>query len=294
MGREDKSSEKKLKQIEEFKNSQLIVGEEVYVDKMLINSYFNSKPGKTVLCKIISIEGDDVTVYYNEYGYPPKNVKVKKSDITDRYNVLKVGANPFVEKGGRIRPMNYGFHSIIHSLELMTPRRIDDYIFDGIKCKEVNWNPYVYGENGEKLYYQRDFCWTLEDKQNLIESIYNGINLGLILIRKREWSEIERMRKNGETELAFNDIVDGKQRLNAIKEFLHDEFPDINGNFYSDLSVLAQNKFKNYQMLQYAEMENGTTDEDILFQFLKLNFAGVPQSKEHIEHVKSLLSIVKK
>ena len=102
------------------------------------------------------------------------------------------------------------------------------------------------------------------------------------------------MRKNGETELAFKDIVDGKQRLNAIKEFLHDEFPDISGNYYSDLSSSAQTKFMNHQMLQYAEMENGTTDEDILFQFLKLNFAGVPQSKEHIEHVKSLLSIVKK
>ena len=104
-----------------------------------------------------------------------------------------------------------------------------------------------FGKNGEKLYYQRDLCWSLEDKQNLIDSIYNGINLGLILIRKREWSEIEKLRKSGETELAFNDIIDGKQRLNAIKEFLHEEFPDSNGNFYSDLSTLAQNKFMNHQ-----------------------------------------------
>lgn len=106
MGREDRSSEKKIKQIEEFKNSQLIVGEEVYVDKIYIDTYFNSQPGKTVLCEIISVEGDDVTVYYNEYGYPPKNIKVKKSNITDRYNVLNVGANPFIEKGGRIRIYN--------------------------------------------------------------------------------------------------------------------------------------------------------------------------------------------
>lgn len=98
------------------------------------------------------------------------------------------------------------------------------------------------------------------------------------------------MRAKGETELAFNDIVDGKQRLNTIREFLMDEFVDTYGNHFSDLSEESQNKFLNHQLLQYAEMPEGTTDEEVLYQFLKMNFSGIPQSQEHIQYVKSLLN----
>ena len=69
-----------------------------------------------------------------------------------------------------------------------------------------------------------------------------------------------------------------------------DEFPDMHGNFYSDLSFMSQHKFTSHQLLSYAEMPEDSNDEDVIRQFLKLNFAGVPQSKEHIEFVKSLQS----
>lgn len=97
------------------------------------------------------------------------------------------------------------------------------------------------------------------------------------------------LAKNGETELSFNDIVDGKQRLHTIKEFINGEFCDLYGNYYSDLSDSAQNKFLNHQLFQYCELPENTSDEEVLYQFLKTNFTGKPQSKEHIYYVKSLL-----
>ncbi len=70
---------------------------------------------------------------------------------------------------------------------------------------------------------------------------------------------------------------------------MNDEFMDVNSNYYSDLSSIAQNKLTDHQLLSYAEMGENTKDKDVINQFLRLNFTGVPQSIEHINFVKSLL-----
>ena len=44
--------------------------------------------------------------------------------------------------------------------------------------------------NGKKSYYQRPLVWELEDKQLLIESIYNSVDCGKILIRLKGWEEL--------------------------------------------------------------------------------------------------------
>ena len=36
--------------------------------------------------------------------------------------------------------------------------------------------------------------------------------------------------------MCFKDLVDGKQRLNAIVDFVQDKYTDSFGNYYSDLS----------------------------------------------------------
>ncbi len=96
------------------------------------------------------------------------------------------------------------------------------------------------------------------------------------------------MQAKGETDLSWNDIVDGKQRLNALVGFINNEFTDSYGNYYADLSNSSQHDVTNHQLFSYAEMPDNTKDEDVIKQFLKLNFTGVPQSREHIDFVKSL------
>ena len=108
-------------------------------------------------------------------------------------------------------------------------------LFNGIPIMELNWNPCIYDEDGNKKYYQRDFVWNLENKQNRVESIYNHVDCGKILVRVFEWDEREVKASTVETNLAFHDIVDGKQRLKTIQEFLLGEFPDIYA--YSDTQL---------------------------------------------------------
>jgi hypothetical protein len=83
------------------------------------------------------------------------------------------------------------------------------------------------------------------------------------------------------------DCVDGKQRFFAILEFLQNKYPDSHGNYWNDLSPKAQRRFLDFANLSYGELGENATDEDVIDNFLTLNFTGVPMSREHIEYVKS-------
>lgn len=275
-------SEKKQALIDAFNNSPLQIGEFVYCKK--IHNYYSFE--------VVEINENSIILEDTRCGNP-RQYTVNISEIDGRYNMFNIGANPFESKYNSVRPVAYSMDSIIFNLELIKKRRSENYEMSGIKVSKANWNPYIYNNEGKKEYYQRDFVWTLEDNQLLIESIYKGIGCGAILVRKRAWKTLEKMAKNGETELAFNDIVDGKQRLNAVRGFLRNEFPDLHGNYYSDLSRLAQNKFTDHQLFYYAELHEDVSDEETIYQFLKLNHAGKPQSKEHIEFVTNLLTKLK-
>ncbi len=282
-------SENRQKLLDAKKNSELAVGELVSVLEKAVSDY-RTLSTKSCTCTISSLK-DGITVFTGierDRSNRNKLYKITKEDITSR-NLREVGANPFEENIGDIRPVAFGFDSILLNLDVLDNKdSIEKYDIEGVNIEKSNWNPFIYTKNGEKKYYQRPFVWSLKDKQLLIESIYQNIDCGKILVRKRSWEELREFKKNGETELAWNDIVDGKQRLNAVKCFMEGQFADLQGNYYADLSFRSQHKFTSHQLFSYAEMPENTRDEDVIKQFLKLNFAGVPQSLEHIEFVKSL------
>ena len=287
----DQVSLKKQILIEAVNASPVVIGESVAVKEELVTSWTNNKD-RVVSVKIEKVNQKTLIVLNDEYRNPSKH-KIDKEDVEGR-NLRKIGANPFDEKFDSIRTVAYQLESIIYTLDLTKDRRknsdgIDEPVkMFGIQVNELNWNPYVFDKDGKKRYYQRDFCWSLKDKQLLIESIYNKMDCGKILIRKHSWSKLESLAKMGVTELAFKDIIDGKQRMKTIQEFIFNEFPDMDGNFYADLSAHSQHKFTDHQLFSFAEMPESTTDEEVIYQFLKMNFTGVPQSQEHLDFVKEI------
>ena len=92
----------------------------------------------------------------------------------------------------------------------------------------------------------------------------------------------------GNKEVAFRDVVDGKQRIGALLDFVNDKFPDLHGNYYSDLSNKAQHKFLNSDVISYASLGESATDEDVIETFLMVNFTGKIMSQEHIDYVKEI------
>ena len=151
---------------------------------------------------------------------------------------------------------------------------------DGKEVLECDFDPWFLDKDGNKTYFQRGLVWNDDDKRSLIDSIYHGINIGAFVIGRRSY---EAGVRHG----SFHDIIDGKQRLNAIIEFGQGKFADSYGNYWNDLDDLAQRTFWNYNKQTLAIVED-PSPELIKRIFLTVNYTGKPMSKEHIEFVKSI------
>jgi len=239
---------------------------------------------KTERCDVISVDGDNIIVKSHSGG---TKYTIKKDQIVEK-DPYKVGYNPFKQEHSRLRFIAFTLHSILHQIGFEKQSRSTRFeTVDGSEIPELNWNPTMVGSDGKRIPYQRGFVWSLNDKQLLIESIYQNLDIGKIVIKKNSYEYVREQAKLG-NKVAFKDVVDGKQRLNALLGFVQDEFEDLHGNIFSNLSQQAQNKFFDFMGVAYGEMDENTTDEEIQQTFLKINFTGVQMSQEHIDYVKSI------
>jgi|ERR1700677_1606871 len=123
--------------------------------------------------------------------------------------------------------------------------------------------------------YQRDYVWTLEDKQRLVKSIMNRMDIGKFVFLSRPWPENRY------------EVVDGKQRLNAILEFTQNRFP-YEGKTWFQFSRNDKNVFEDLQIQMATLDSTKVTKADILWLFLSINTGGVPQTEEHVAKAQKL------
>lgn len=124
--------------------------------------------------------------------------------------------------------------------------------------------------------YQRDYVWTDQDKFNLIDSIFNGRDIGKFVFLSYDYPRDE-------------EVLDGKQRLNTLVQFYTSKFKYKN-LYYHELCRWDRNTFEDY-MVQFAELDaREFTEADKLKLFLSVNVAGVPQSEEHLTKIKDKLT----
>ena len=126
---------------------------------------------------------------------------------------------------------------------------------------------------------QRDLCWTLFQKQELILSILKGVDIPPISVIHRDHS--------------IYYVIDGKQRLHTVLEFIDNEFPiEVKGNLYyfKDLGDSCLYKFLQFTFLgdvayEYTDHPDPVlfSDDDKIQWFALLNFSGTPQDKEHLK-----------
>lgn len=277
--------------IRKHQESPVEIGCKIYVARSLFDPFHKGKGTiSAVVCGIDKSKGL-YQVHRAESCFRGYKIWLRRDQFTKC--IYTIGADPFPSSGWRngITKVNYSLESILYQCGISAYGREEHYTIAGLEVPEMNFNPYVTDQNGHKHYFQRELCWTLEDERSFIESIYHDIDCGTIIVRKYAWGDLERKIKQGETEIAFKDIIDGKQRINTLARFVTDQFTDIHGNYFSDLSAQAQRKFENSQALGFAQMNEDTTDRDVLESFLLVNFAGRPMSKEHINYVTQIAKL---
>lgn len=126
--------------------------------------------------------------------------------------------------------------------------------------------------------FQRDDDrWDDKQKSELIESILIGIPLPVFYLFQ--------------TSSGMRQVVDGRQRLRAIRQFYKDELKlskltilsELNGKKFSELEPLLQNSFEDYQLEIYALLP--PTNEDIKFNlFDRLNRGGTQLNHQEMRN----------
>lgn len=125
--------------------------------------------------------------------------------------------------------------------------------------------------------FQRKTVWDKKHQSELIESVLVGIPIPLIYLFEDE---------NG-----IRQIIDGKQRITALKRFINNQFaltdlsmlPDLKGKKYQDISPLLQAKIEDYQLHSYVIQS--PTPEFVKFNiFERVNRGGVNLNKQEMRH----------
>lgn len=119
--------------------------------------------------------------------------------------------------------------------------------------------------------YQRDYVWTEDDKIRFIESLLNGYDIGKFVIIENKWP-------------APNEILDGKQRLKTICDFVQCKFK-YKGLYFNEMNRLDRH-FLTDRVVSVSNIKGESLSEkDRLYYFLLVNKAGVPQSENHLKKV---------
>jgi hypothetical protein len=145
--------------------------------------------------------------------------------------------------------------------------------------------------NGMNL--QRDLVWTLTQKQALIESMLKGLSLPEFHVVLYKSAAAER----GDTRTTVFKIIDGKQRLSTIQQFINNEFMfEWNGISYYFADFDKDTKFiiTNYHMhfkIVYEYDDRRLTDKQLVDWFNMVNFSGTQQDAAHMANLQNSLKV---
>jgi hypothetical protein len=143
--------------------------------------------------------------------------------------------------------------------------------------------------------YQRGYVWSITNQTDLIDSIFNRINIGMFVFsrhacdnKSKSTSDIYINLDGDEISIdpSKNDttaIIDGQQRLTTIWRFIHNQFK-YNGLYWKDLALTDQWKFKNSLISVRIFDDCTVSHKDILKLFIQIN-KGVSQDSSHLAQI---------
>ena len=125
--------------------------------------------------------------------------------------------------------------------------------------------------------FQRNKVWNNTQKSELVESILMGIPLPVMYFAEDRYGNLQ--------------VIDGRQRLTALFEFLNDKFKitsapilnHIRGKRFSELEAKEQVKLEDYQLIVYI-VKPQTPDRIKFDIFDRVNRGGTPLNKQEMRN----------
>lgn len=133
---------------------------------------------------------------------------------------------------------------------------------------------------------QREFCWNQQQKESLIFSILRDQKINPIVV-----VQVKERNYNMDSNYLFK-VIDGKQRLTTVFDFIDGKFPiEIENKqyFFKDLPEDCQKQIRWYNFtwdVHYHYDDEPITDDTLIDLFEDCNFLGTPQDKNHLNYLK--------
>ncbi len=125
--------------------------------------------------------------------------------------------------------------------------------------------------------FQREHVWTEEQQIRFCEWILRGGKTGRhLLFNCKNW--------NRGTPYDY-ELVDGKQRINAVLRYLHNEIPVFGNNFCKDFTDNMRLTGPDFIWC----INDLATREEVLQCYLDFNGAGTPHTQAELNRVRALL-----
>lgn len=135
--------------------------------------------------------------------------------------------------------------------------------------------------------WQRPEVWTQAQKASFIEGVILGLGAGYYVVNGTDYDPNEEARGRVQSKPMSGWLLDGQQRITAVRDFISDGLPIFDGLRYSNLSVPEQRlRFDNVVFtrvqLDYCD------DEDKLKElYRRLNFGGTSHTQDDLERVQN-------
>ncbi|UJJ53112.1 DUF262 domain-containing protein [Rhodanobacter denitrificans] len=119
--------------------------------------------------------------------------------------------------------------------------------------------------------WQRPAVWTRQQQVRFVEGIFLGLGTGYYVTTEWDWDH------DGVRQPWAGLLLDGQQRLSALRAFAAGEFAVFGSTRFADLS-LAERRRRFYRV-SFPSIEMGATDEATLREIYdRLNYGGTPHA----------------
>lgn len=131
--------------------------------------------------------------------------------------------------------------------------------------------------------WQRKEVWTEDQKRRFIEGIFLGLGTGYYVINGMDYDD------DGKSRPMSGWLLDGQQRITAIRDFTMDLLPIFDGIRFSDLDEITRRRRFNRVTFPCFELEYCNDETTLQELYDRLNFGGTP----HLESERASRPILK-
>lgn len=231
-------------------------------------------PDKNIRNAVISeIINDRLVKIECEMYFPNSREQIRQSEITVIANTLIPIEEEY--KNSKISEINrFGQLTVWKGQEIEIVKVDTDLskMYRKYAEEEIDLNPE----------YQRELVWTDKQKQEYI----------LAILKQRAKITPVIIEKLTEQGTVLYEILDGKQRLTALFDYIDNKYPLQTGEYFKDLSakdmnVITQTRVSYTRITSYKECDVPLDFK--LAYFLEINAMGTKITDEHIEKIENKL-----